>query len=75
MGENADVSVADSCIGDEGKPKTVLEIDERVALNRHSRFCDLESEREKHIANHIETQHQLNRTINEDTTKCKELIN
>lgn len=54
MSEDADISVTDSCIGDEGQPKAVLVIDEWVALDRHSRLCDLESEGEEHITNYIE---------------------
>lgn len=74
MSEDAHISVANSGVSDKGQPKAVLKVSERIAFHRHTGFSDLESEREEGIAHHIEPKYQLDRILNENTPKGKELI-
>lgn len=54
MCEDAYIAVANSGVSDKRQPKAVLEISERIAIDRHTRFCDLEGKREESVTNRIE---------------------
>ena len=74
MSKYADIAVANCGVGDKGQPEAVFVVNEGVAIDRHTRFCDFEGEREEGVAHDIEAKHQLNRILYEDTPKGKELI-